>query len=287
MHAVSYAWPQWMGHVQYAAIGTDGRVRRTVDIPVPGMTMLHDMSLTERYVVVYDQPVTVDIELAFASRFPFRWNPDYGCRLGLMPREGDADDIVWIDVPLSYTFHPLNAFDDAQGNVVIDQCVYDRMFAGDLNGPFGDNLARLERWVIDPVARTCAVTVIDDRPSEFPRVRGSVAGQSHRYGYAVRPGDEPEWPTVKYDLQTGEVTEFDHGPGRGAGEGVFVARPDAAAEDDGWLITLVHDVPNESAELLVLDAQEMREVARVLLPQRVPYGFHGNWVSDRSVPPPA
>ena len=51
---------------------------------------------------------------------------------------------------------------------------------------------------------------------------------------------------------------------------------------------LVHDVPNEKAELVVLDAQDFSrgEVARVLLPQRVPYGFHGNWVSDRAVPPP-
>ena len=54
------------------------------------MTMLHDMSLTERYAVVYDQPCTVDFDLAFAGRFPFRWNPDYGNRVGLLPRQGDG-----------------------------------------------------------------------------------------------------------------------------------------------------------------------------------------------------
>ena len=35
------------------------------------------------------------------------------------------------------------------------------------------------------------------------------------------------------------------------------------------------------------DAQyiERGPIAEVPLPQRVPYGFHGNWVSDRSVQP--
>jgi len=48
-------------------------------------------------------------------------------------------------------------------------------------------------------------------------------------------------------------------------------------------------VPKGTAELVILDAQDFSRpaVARVLLPQRIPYGFHGNWVSDRSVPPPA
>jgi carotenoid cleavage dioxygenase len=80
---------------------------------------------------------------------------------------------------------------------------------------------------------------------------------------------------------------FEHGPGRGAGEAVFIGREGATAEDDGWLMTFVHDVPNEKAELVILDAQDFSSepVARVLLPRRVPYGFHGNWVSDRSVPP--
>ena len=85
-------------------VGVDGRVRKVVDIPVPGMVMVHDMSLTERFAVVYDMPVTVDFDLAFAGRFPFRWNPDYGSRLGFLPREGSADDIVWVDVPVSYSF---------------------------------------------------------------------------------------------------------------------------------------------------------------------------------------
>lgn len=87
-------------------------------------------------------------------------------------------------------------------------------------------------------------------------------------------------------MYTGEKWTFDHGRGRSAGEAVFIGREGGADEDDGWLMTMVHDVPNEKAELVILDAQDFDRgpVARVLLPQRVPYGFHGNWVSDSSVP---
>lgn len=292
MHAVVYAYPNWADHVQYVIVGTDGRVRRTVDVPVPDMPMIHDMSLTDRYAVIYDLPVTVDIELAFAGRFPFRWNPEHAPRLGLLPRQDDAAgaaDIVWVDAPMSYSYHPMNAYDAPDGTVVIDLCVYDRMFETDLLGPFGDGFARLERWVLDPVRRTTSRTVIDDARSEFPRHRGSLTGKPYRYGYCANPGLEPTWPTLKYDLQTGEKTIFDHGPGRSGGEPVFVGRPNPTAEDDGWLVTFVHDATDASADLVVLDAQDFSrgEVARVRLPQRVPYGFHGNWVSDRAVLPPA
>lgn len=290
MHAMVYSWAQWMDHIQYVVVGTDGRVRRTLDIPLPGMTMLHDMSLTQRYAVVYDQPCTVDFDLAFAGRFPFRWNADYGNRVGLLPREGEVADIVWVDVPVGYSFHPMNAYDAADGSVVIDLCVYDRMFDSDILGPFGEGLARLERWTINPVARTCSTAVIDERPNEFPRHRGSLTAKPYRYGYCAVPNVDDAhagWPTLKHDLHTGDRQQFDHGPGRAAGEPVFVSRPDATAEDDGWLVTYVHDLAAESAEFVVLDAQDFGRgyVARVPLPQRVPFGFHGNWVSDRLVPP--
>ena len=290
MHAIVYAWAQWMDHVQYVVVGIDGRVRRSVDIPLPGMSMVHDMSLTGRYAVVYDQPVTVDFDLAFAGRFPFRWNAEYGNRVGLLPREGTAGDITWVDVPLCYSYHPLNAYDAADGSVIIDLCVYDKMFDNDILGPFGDGLARLERWVINPVTRTMAATVIDASANEFPRHRGSVTAKPYRYGYCASPNiDDPRagWPTLKHDLVTGSREVFDHGPGRAAGEPVFVGRPGSTDEDDGWLLTLVHDLPSGGAELAVLDAQDFGRgyVAQVPLPQRVPFGFHGNWVSDRAVDP--
>jgi 8'-apo-carotenoid 13,14-cleaving dioxygenase len=287
MHAMVYAPSKWFDHTQYVVVGTDGRVRKTVDVPM-GMSMLHDMSLTETYAIVFDLPVTVDLNMAMSGvQFPLRWNPDYGARVGLLPREGEASEIVWIDVPLCYAFHPLNAYDRADGSVVIDICTYDRMFDKDTNGPFGDSLPRLERWELYPSQRRSSVTVIDASPQEFPRHAHKVGTQQHRYGYTTAVGQDQLGATIKHDLQTGERTSFDYGAGRGAGEPVFVAREHATAEDDGWLMTFTHTHDGTRASFVVLDAQDVTRgpVAEVPLPQRVPYGFHGNWVSDRSVPP--
>ena len=284
MHAMAYAWSEWLDHVQYVRVGRDGRVNRTVDIPLPGMSMVHDMSITDRYVIVYDQPVLVDLDLAFAGvPFPFRWSQDYGNRIGLMPREGNAADIVWIDVPVGYVFHPLNAYDAPDGKVVLDVCFYDRMMHDDRLGPFRDSLPRLVRWEADPLTRRVNVTTIDERVNEFPRHRGSLTGRPYRYGYCAEVDlGSMHWPTVKHDLVSGARSVFDHGPGRAAGEPVFVARADGTEEDDGWLLTFVHDGNTDSAEFVVLDARDFDRgyVARVALPQRVPFGFHGNWVPD-------
>ncbi len=290
MHAMVYAPAKWGSKVQYVVVGTDGRVRHSVDIELPGMTMLHDMSLTARYAVCFDQPVVVDFDRMGAGYFPFSWQPDYGNRIGLLDRTATtSDEMIWVDVPLGYCFHPLNAYDTPDGGVVLDLCIYDVMFDKDPNGPFErPALSRLERWEISPANRTVSATVIDASPNEFPRHRGSVAGKPYRYGYCGAPSVDPtvSWPTLKHDLETGQRLVFDHGPGRAAGEPVFVARGDDG-EDDGWLITYVHDLGAGSAEFVVLDAQDFERgyVARVPLPQRIPFGFHGNWVSDRSVPP--
>lgn len=285
MHAIAYAWPQWLDHVQYVRVGKDGRVNRTVDIPVPGMTMMHDMSITDKYIVIYDQPVIVDIDLAFSGySFPFKWSNDYGNRVGLMPREGNAQDIVWIDVPVGYVFHPMNAYDTADGNVVIDVSFYEKMFEHDLLGPFGDSDSQLVRWELNPKTRTTNVTVIDHSLNEFPRHRGSLTGKPYRYGYCAQPDTASmHWPTLKHDLITGERTVFDHGPGRAAGEPVFVNKADGTEEDAGWLMTYVYDENTNSSDFVIIDAQDFSRgyVAQVKLPRRIPFGFHGNWVPDR------
>ena len=74
----------------------------------------------------------------------------------------------------------------------------------------------------------------------------------------------------------------------------FVARNDGTREDDGFLLTYAFDesqlLPsgecpaNAKSELWVLDASDMQTVVcRVRLPQRVPYGLHGNWFSEEEI----
>ena len=127
--------------------------------------------------------------------------------------------------------------------------------------------------------------MIDASSNEFPRHRGSLSTKPYRYGYCATPSLGETWATLKHDLQTGERTSFDHGVGRAGGEPIFVPRADSTDEDDGWLVMLVHEA--NAAELVVLDAQDFDRgyVAQVKLPDRVPHGFHGNWVSDRAVAP--
>jgi carotenoid cleavage dioxygenase len=85
---------------------------------------------------------------------------------------------------------------------------------------------------------------------------------------------------VKHDVATGTSEVHWFAPGAGDAEGVFVPSSDGAAEDDGYVLTVVYDPARDASDLVVLAAQDFtgEPVARVHLPQRVPLGFHGNWV---------
>jgi carotenoid cleavage dioxygenase len=150
LFAVAYYW-EW-DYIQYLVIGTDGRVRKSVNVPVPGRPMVHDTAITETHAVLFDMPVTFNLEAAMSGGiFPYMWNPDYGSRVGLIPREGEAKDVQWFDVDLCYVFHPLNAYDLPDGRVVLDLVRHPKMFATDLLGP-NEGTPTLERWTIDPSA---------------------------------------------------------------------------------------------------------------------------------------
>ena len=83
-------------------------------------------------------------------------------------------------------------------------------------------------------------------------------------------------------------------PGYYAQESRFVPRADAKTEDDGFLVFYVFDEsqldengecrPDAKSELWIIDAKDMKTViGKVVLPQRVPYGLHGNWFSERQI----
>ena len=62
---------------------------------------------------------------------------------------------------------------------------------------------------------------------------------------------------------------------------MFVPSPNGpAGEDNGWYLAYVYDAARDSSDLVILDAADFggQPVARIRLPRRVPYGFHGNWI---------
>lgn len=286
LHAISYWWGRPEA-AEYTVVDASGRVRHRSDIAVSDGPMIHDCSLTQRFVVVYDMPVTFSMDAASeGQRLPYRWNPDHGARIGLVPVGGDGGDVKWFEVEPCYVFHPLNAYDD-DDRVVLEVVRHPRMFATDFHGP-NEGSPMLWRWTVDLRTGTVTETQLDDRPVEFPRVDERVVGRRHRYGVVSTLGpaglssdlSQGGFGLARYDLETGSRVDIDLGPGRVPGEAIFVPRHQNSAEDDGWYLSLVHDTDTDRSELVILDAQAPQEppVARVHLPTRVPLGFHGNWI---------
>jgi carotenoid cleavage dioxygenase len=271
--------PPWL---VYHRFDSAGRLVQSEEIPVRGPTMIHDFCATRSRVIFMDLPIVFDLQLAMRGTMPFRWSDDYPARLGVMARDGRGSDVQWFDIAPCYIFHPLNAYDDGD-RIVFDVARYETMW----KTGFADAPGLLHRFVLDPASdRVSEQTIDSGRPVDFPRVPDSRAGLPHRYGYATALGqsDSPgaSFGTAihKFDLATGTVTTADLGPGRRPGEAVFARAGDG--EDDGYLMTYVHDENTGVSEFVVLDATAPASgpIARVRLPQRVPYGFHGAWFAD-------
>jgi carotenoid cleavage dioxygenase len=278
-HAAVYS-PLW-NHIQHVVLAPDGLVTRVVDVPVPGFPMVHDCMITKHYFVMFDLPVVLDWEAVEAGEvLPYRWTPDYGARVGLLPRDGGADSVTWHEVEPCYVFHPANGYEDEQGRVVLDVVRHQRMFATDLLGP-NEGAPTLERWVVDPARTKVSETRLDDRGQEFPRIAEHLTGKPYRYLYSVAVSGNLDFEgLVKQDLHSGSREYYDQGPGRSFMEAVFVPDPAGASEDAGWLLSCVYDAAGDRSDVVILRADDFRAgpVATVHLPRRVPYGFHGNWV---------
>ncbi|QTZ93066.1 carotenoid oxygenase family protein [Streptomyces auratus] len=258
----------------YHRADASGELVLSRPIDVPGPTMMHDFHLTASHVVFMDLPVVFDRS---HPGMPYRWDPEYGARLGVLRRDDPHGEVRWLPIDPCYVFHALNAHDDGDQRIVLHVARYAEFG--------GASPAHLWRWTIDLATGTVAEEQLDDRFCEFPRVDDRLAGQPARFGHATTaelPGSGPiPGALLRYDLQTGAVVRHDFGPGRTPGEAVFAPADDRPG-GPGWLITYVYDASTDTSDLVVLDTEDISAdpVATVHLPQRVPYGFHGNWLPD-------
>ncbi len=278
--------------LQYSVVDAKGQIVRTTPIELPRGVMMHDFAVSQKYSLFMDLPETFSLERAMKGGPPFKYEPELGARIGVLPRHGEGTEIKWFNINPCFVFHTLNAY-DAGDEVILLACRMKEFPSGiEFNaaphpmdnglGPVGA-APYLYRWRMNLKTGAVKEGPLDDVPGEFPRVNEGLTGKSSRYGFLARMGNELFDALLKYDLEKGTREVHPFGKGRSCGEAVFVPRQGAKEEDDGWLVTFVHDAPSGKGELVIVDARDLKAqpVARVLIPARVPFGFHGLWLEGK------
>lgn len=280
MHAFGYGLLE-APYLTYFVISADGQnVVHSTPIEMAASTMVHDFAITATDVIFWEGPVLFDLDMAINGEpIPYRWDPDYGSRIGVMPLGGTGDQIRWIEVDPMFVFHGTNAFRDGDTITATVSQLPDffRRYDG-LDGP-----SVLTRWDIDTSGADLSIrqTTLEELPLDLPGFDRSRIGRSLDRAWYVttNPTDEGNLEfagLTGYDFRTGALDRWESGPDLQPNEPFFVAEP-GAGHDEGWLLSYVWDRRSDSSSLAVLDSTDLASgpVAMIQLPQRVPFGFHG------------
>ena len=248
---------------------------------------MHSFGLTERWLVLAEFPFVVNpLALAFSGRpyiENYRWKPELGTRFHLFDR-ASGEGVGPFEAEARFGFHHVNSYEDGD-DVVVDICTFsDAQIVEDLyleRLRAGKPLAQpsLERFTLATRDRAVRTERLIDEEMELPRINyGRCNERPYRYAWGVGVGSAGGWidQIVKADVveRTGNTWAEDRCY---PGEPVFVAAPDAEAEDAGVLLSVVLDGRSGNSFLLVLDAASLDEIARAEVPHHIPFGFHGQF----------
>ena len=303
LHALSYDVLK-RPYLRYFSFDTCGKKTRDMGIMLDQPTMIHDFAITRNHVVVPDHQVVFKLPEMIRGGSPVVYDQNKTARFGVLPKtDVDGSGIEWIDVDNCFCFHLWNAWEENSHNgdkiiVVIGSCMNppDSIFNETQNESVQSELTeiRLNMRTRESTRRV----ILPGVNLEAGQVNRELLGEKTRYVYLAIA--EP-WPRccgiAKVDLETGRVSKHVYGTGRFGGEPFYVPEirrknnigihkisdDDIEDEDDGYLVGFVRDEEEKRSELVVVKASSMKQVASVKLPSRVPYGFHGTFVSAQDL----
>ncbi|HYG26212.1 MAG TPA: carotenoid oxygenase family protein [Caulobacteraceae bacterium] len=274
--------------ISYGVADADGRLTRRQDFEAPYCSMIHDFMVTRGHVLFPVLPLTGCMQRAMGGLPPLAWEPEKPAMVGVMARDADVSTVRWFTTDAAYVFHPMNAWEE-DGKIYADVMRYDAApFFPLADGSPGKNCAAyLTRWVFDLNSDSDVIREepLDDLAGEFPRFDERFAFAPYRHGWIAgqsrRPGDIRTDSLAHLDLKTGARHTWRLPEGDYVSEPVFTPRSASAEEGDGWITAVVYRGEEDVSEFVVLEAQDVAAgpIASAKMPRRVPFGFHGNWVS--------
>ncbi|KAL4346383.1 hypothetical protein GQ457_17G019570 [Hibiscus cannabinus] len=273
----------------------DANGNKKPDVPIFSMTrpsFLHDFAITNKYAIFADIQIGMNpMDMIFGGGSPVGADPAKVPRIGVIPRYAkDESEMRWFDVPGFNVIHAVNAWDEDEGNAIV-------MLAPNILS-VEHTMERMElvHALVEKVRidlRTGIVTrhPVSARNLDFAVLNPAYVGKKNRYVYAAVGDPMPKISgVVKLDVSNGgrkecTVASRMYGAGCYGGEPFFVAKEPEnpeAEEDDGYVVSYVHNENTGESRFLVMDAKsaDLDIVAAVRLPRRVPYGFHGLFVRE-------
>ena len=77
-------------YMHYGVVSADGRLEHSIDVPLPGPRLPHDMAFTEHYAILNDLPLFWDPDLLAQGVHLPRFYPDVPSRFAIVPRRGST-----------------------------------------------------------------------------------------------------------------------------------------------------------------------------------------------------
>ncbi|KAM7260730.1 hypothetical protein ACFE04_011403 [Oxalis oulophora] len=277
-------------YLKYFKFSPNGEKSPDVEIPLDQPTMMHDFAITENFVVIPDQQVVFKLPELIRGGSPVIYDKNKMSRFGVMDKNAkDCSKIKWIDAPDCFCFHLWNSWEEPETDevVIIGSCMTppDSIF-----NECDENLESVlsEIRLNLKTGKSTRRQILSDSDQvnlEAGMVNRNMLGRKTRFAYLALA--EP-WPKVsgfaKVDLQTGEVKKYIYGEQRFGGEPMFLPKDgNSKNEDDGYILSFVHDEKEWKSELQIIDAKTLNLEARVKLPSRVPYGFHGTFIHAKDL----
>ncbi|KAK4768346.1 hypothetical protein SAY87_003487 [Trapa incisa] len=276
-------------YLKYFRFSPEGTKSPDIEIPVAVPTMVHDFAITEKFVVIPDQQVVFKLQEMFRGGSPVIYDKAKKSRFGILPKDArTGSEIQWIDLPDTFCFHLWNAWEEPTTDevVVIGSCmtppdsIFNECGGESLKSVLSEirlNLRTGESTHIPVLNQSKQVNL------EAGMVNRNLLGRKTRFAFLTIA--EP-WPKAsgfaKVDLQTGEIRKYFYGNRKFGGEPFF--QPNATGqEDDGYILAFVHDEKAWKSELRIVNASTLELEAVVMLPSRVPYGFHGTFIESKDL----
>jgi torulene dioxygenase len=202
-----------------------------------------------------------------------------------------------------FAFHQINSYEEANGDIIIDLPRMDDLsfinnaHVENLRANLGPKSANDSSWADlegeftrfrlphhAPSNATHAVEVdfvlpYDEANIELPRINDAYMAQAYRYTWGIHTAQRGNFADsiIRIDTETRDIKVWKPETAHLPSEPIFVARPEAVAEDDGVLLLVAMDAEKRVSSLVVLDAATMEEIGRAQLPVIMGYGFHGVW----------